>query len=49
MAAEPIRRALNTATATIQNMRADHCCAHVFVAQEFPELCEYCNRLQASE
>ena len=32
---KPIRRAINAATATIQNVRVDHCRAHVFVAQEF--------------
>ena len=32
---KPIRRAVNAATATIQNMRVHHCRTHVFVAQEF--------------
>jgi len=32
---KPIRRAINAATTTIQNVRVDHCRAHVFVAQEF--------------
>jgi hypothetical protein len=32
---KPIRRAVNAATATIQNVRVDHRRAHVFVAQEF--------------
>jgi len=31
----PIRRAVNAATATIQDVRVDHCRAHVFVTQEF--------------
>ena len=32
---KPIRMAINAATATIQNVRVDHCRAHVFVAEEF--------------
>jgi hypothetical protein len=32
---KPIRRAVNAATATIQNVRVHHCRTHVFVAQEF--------------
>lgn len=32
---KPIRRAVNAATATIQNVRVDHCRTHVFVAQQF--------------
>jgi hypothetical protein len=32
---KPIRRAVNAATATIQDVRVDHCRAHVFVTQEF--------------
>ena len=32
---ETIRGAVNAATTTIQNVRVDHCRAHVFVAQEF--------------
>ena len=32
---ETIGRAVKAATTTIQNVRVDHCRAHVFVAQEF--------------
>ena len=32
---ETIRGAVNAATTTIQNVRVDHCRAHVFVAQDF--------------
>ena len=32
---KPIRGAVNAATATIQDVRIDHCRAHVFMAQEF--------------
>ena len=32
---KPARGAVNAATTTIQDVRVDHCRAHVFVAQEF--------------